>query len=68
MKRYYYELLDADWTPVPGAFIPDGRIKSRAIAQAKRQMKELGIEQAQLSINSLRTSNILEIVDIDLTE
>lgn len=41
MKRYYYELLDEDYNSYEAA-IPDGRIKSRAIAQAKRAMKDLG--------------------------
>lgn len=41
MKRYYYELLDEDYNSYEAA-IPDGRIKARAIAQAKRAMRDLG--------------------------
>lgn len=41
MKRYYYELMDEDYNSYEAA-IPDGRIKTRAIAQAKRAMKDLG--------------------------
>lgn len=36
MKRYYYELMDEDYNSYEAA-IPDGRIKARAIAQAKRE-------------------------------
>lgn len=55
MKRYYYE-----------AAIPDGRVKTRAIAQAKRAMKDLGIRRALLGVNSMRTSNILDIITAEL--
>lgn len=41
MKRYYYELMDEDYNSYEAA-IPDGRVKTRAIAQAKRAMKALG--------------------------
>lgn len=41
MKRYYYELMDEDYNSYEAA-IPDGRIKARAIAQAKRAMSDLG--------------------------
>ena len=41
MKQYYYELMDEDYSYE--AAIPDGRIKARAIAQAKRAMRDLGI-------------------------
>lgn len=41
MKRYYYELMDEDYNSYEAA-IPDGRIKARAIAQAKRAMRDLG--------------------------
>lgn len=60
MKRYYYELLDGDYNSY------DGRIKSRAIAQAKRAMKDLGIRRALLAVNSMRTSNILDIITVEL--
>lgn len=46
MKRYYYELMDEDYNSYEAA-IPDGRIKARAIAQAKRAkraMRDLGIQ------------------------
>lgn len=65
MKRYYYELLDEDHNSYEVA-IPDGRIKSRAIAQAKRAMKDLGIKRALLEVNSMRTSDILDIIPVEL--
>lgn len=48
------------------AAIPDGRIKARAIAQAKRAMRDLGIRRALLGVNSMRTSNILDIITVEL--
>lgn len=54
MKRYYYELMDEDYSSYEVA-IPDGRVKTRAIAQAKRAMKALGIRRALLVVNSMRT-------------
>lgn len=66
MKRYYYELMDEDYNCYEVA-IPDGRIKARAIAQAKRAMRDLGgIRRALLVVNSLRTSNILDIITVEL--
>lgn len=50
MKRHYYELMDEDYNSYEAA-IPGGRIKARAIAQAKRAM---------------RTSNILDIITVEL--
>lgn len=67
MKRYYYELMDEDYSSYEAA-IPDGRIKTRAIAQAKRAMKDLGIKRALLAVNSMKTSNILDILDIITVE
>jgi len=65
MKRYYYELMDEDYSSYEVA-IPDGRVKTRAIAQAKRAMKALGIQRALLVVNSMRTSNILDIITVEL--
>lgn len=61
MKRYYYELMDEDYNSYEAA-IPDGRIKARA--QAKRAMRDLGIRRALLAVNSMRTSNILDTVEL----
>lgn len=65
MKRYYYELMDEDYNCYEVA-IPDGRIKARAIAQAKRAMRDLGIQRALLVVNSMRTSEILDIITVEL--
>lgn len=67
MKRYYYELMDEDYNSYEAA-IPDGRIKARAIAQAKRAMRDLGIRRALLVVNSMTTSNILDIISIFLVK
>ena len=51
----------------PNAFIVTvGRIKVRAIAQAKRAMRDLGIRRALLAVNSMRTSDILDIITVEL--
>lgn len=66
VKRYYYELMDEDYNSYEAA-IPDGRIKARAIAQAKRAMGgDLGIRRALLAVNSMMTSNILDIITVEL--
>lgn len=51
--------MDEDYNSYEAA-IPDGRIKARAIAQARRAMKDLGIKRALLAVNSMKTSNILD--------
>lgn len=65
MKRYYFELLDDNYHAF-GTFIPDGSNKKSAINKAKRWMKDNGIQNAQLSVNSLITDNLLEVIEIDL--
>ena len=51
--------MDEDYNSYEAA-IPDGRIKARAIAQAKRAMRAL------LAVNSMMTSNILDIITVEL--
>lgn len=65
MKRYYFELLDNEYNDL-GAFIPDRSSKQTAINRAKRWMKNNGVKFAKLSVNSIRTSNILDIIEIEL--
>ncbi len=65
MKRYWFELLNESYDNL-GASIPDGSSKQTAINRAKRWMKENGVKYAQLSVNSMRTSNILDIIEIEL--
>ena len=55
--------MDEDYNSYEAA-IPDGRIK--AIAQAKRAMRDLGIRRALLAVNSMMTSNILDIITVEL--
>lgn len=65
MKRYYFELLDSDYNDL-SALIPDGSSKQSAINRAKRWMVANGIKSAQLSVNSMITDNILQIIDIEI--
>ena len=65
MKRYYFEVTDRSYNDL-GAFIPDGYSKEVAVRQAKRWMAENSIVLATLIVNSLRTSNVLDVIDIDI--
>ena len=65
MKRYYFQRLNESYDDL-GALIPDGSSKQTAINRAKRWMKENGVKYAQLSVNSMRTDNILDIIEIAL--
>lgn len=65
MKRYYYELLDEMYNDL-GALIPDGSNKSTAINRAKKWMLENGITVAVLSVNSMKTSNILDMIHVEI--
>lgn len=65
MKRYYFQLLNESYDDL-GALIPDGSNKQTAVNRAKRWMSENGVKYAQLSVNSMRTDNILEIIEIEL--
>lgn len=65
MKHYWFELLDESYNNL-GASIPDGSNKQTAVNHAKRWMKENGVMSAQLSINSMRTSNVLDIIEIEI--
>ena len=65
MKRYYFQLLDEQYNDL-GAFIPDGSTKQSAINRAKRWMQENEIKHAQLSVNSMITDNVLDIIDIEV--
>lgn len=65
MKRYYFNLVDDGYEDL-GAMIPDGSNKQVAINRAKRWMKENGIKQAQLEVNSIITDNLLDVIELDL--
>ena len=63
---YYFELVDEKYNEIPGCFIADGSNKKSAINKAKKLMAEQGLTFATLVVNSLRTNNILDCVDIEL--
>lgn len=65
MRRYYFELTDEHYNDL-GAFIPDGSNKQAAINKARQWMKDNNIRKASLSVNSMRTSNLLEVIDIEI--
>lgn len=65
MRRYYFELTDGKYNDL-GAFIPDGSNKQAAINKARQWMKDNGIKKAILSVNSMRTDNLLDAIDIEL--
>jgi hypothetical protein len=65
MKRYWFALMDAEYNDL-GVSIPDGSHKQTAVNCAKRWMQENGVKSAQLQVNSMRTDNLLEFIDIEL--
>lgn len=65
MTRYWFTLMNEQYEDL-GAFIPDGSNKQAGVNRAKRWMKENGVKSAQLEVNSMATSNILDIIQIDL--
>lgn len=65
MKRYWFALMDAEYNDL-GVTIPDGSSKQTAVNRAKRWMQENGVKSAQLQVNSMRTDNLLEFIDIEL--
>lgn len=67
MKRYWFELTDEQYNDL-GAAIPDGSNKQAAINKARQWMKDNGVTKAVLTVNSMRTGNLLDAVDIDLNE
>ena len=65
MRRYWFELKDEHHNDL-GAAIPDGSNKQAAVNKARQWMKDNGIKRAVLSINSMRTDNLLDVIDIEL--
>lgn len=63
MKRYWFELTDARYRDLD-ASIPDGSDKQAAVRYAKKWMRENGVKCAMLSVNSMRTDNLLDVIDI----
>lgn len=65
MRRYWFELEDDRYNELDAA-IPDGSNKQAAINKARRWMEINGVEIAKLIVNSMRTDNILDVIDIEL--
>ncbi len=65
MKRYWFALMDENYEDL-GVSIPDGSNKQTAVNRAKRWMQENGVKTAQLQVNSMRTDNLLEFIDIEI--
>lgn len=65
MRRYWFELEDEHYNDL-GAFIPDGSNKQAAVNRAKQWMKGNGVKKALLIANSLRTDNLLDVIEIEI--
>lgn len=65
MRRYWFELTDERYNDL-GAAIPDGSNKQAAINKARQWMKDNGIKMANLAINSMRTDNLLDVIEIEV--
>lgn len=65
MRRYYFELTDKQYNDLC-ASIPDGSSKQAAINKARQWMKDNGITEAVLAVNSMRTNNLIDAIDIEI--
>ena len=65
MKRYWFQLLTSNYDEL-NVRIPDGSSKISATNLAKRWMKQNNINSAILAVNSMVTSNILDMIQIEL--
>ena len=65
MKRYWYQLLTENYDEL-GALIPDRSSKTTVTNRAKRWMQQNGIDSAVLEVSSMATSNILDMILIEL--
>ena len=65
MRRYWFELEDEHYNDL-GAAIPDGSSRQAAINKARQWMKDNGIKVANLAINSMRTGNLLDVIEIEV--
>lgn len=66
MRRYWFELTDEHYNDL-GAAIPDGSNRQAAINKARQWMKDNGVPKATLTVNSMRTDNLLDAIDIEAT-
>lgn len=65
MKRYWFELTDERYNDL-GAAIPDGSNKQAAINKARQWMRDNNVAKAMLAVNSMKTDNLIEVIDIEL--
>lgn len=65
MRRYYFYLVDDKYNEYP-CLINDGSSKQTAINASRRYMAANNIKSATLVVNSMITSNILDMIDINL--
>ena len=65
MRRYWYELEDEHCND-PSVFIPDGSDKETAVGHARRWMKKNGVKAARLIVYSMRTDNLIDVIDIEV--
>ena len=67
MKRYYFTLMDEKYNELD-AFIPDGSHKQSAVNYARKWMKDNNIQFASLDVSSIRTGNLLDVIDISISD
>lgn len=65
MRRYWFRLEDEHHNDLD-ALIPDGSNKQAAINKARQWMKDNGITEAVLAVNSMRTNNLIDAIDIKI--
>lgn len=65
MKRYWFELTDERYNDL-GAAIPDGSNKQAAINKARQWMRDNSVAKAMLAVNSMRTNNLIDVINIEL--
>lgn len=65
MKRYWSVMSEKGVQDLRKV-IPDGSSKQAAVNKARQWMKDNGIKRAMLAINSMRTDNLLDAIDIEL--
>ena len=63
--RYYFSLLNDQYFDT-GYFIPDGNSKKAAEKHARKIMEKHNIHIANLEVNSMKTSKVLDIITIEL--
>ena len=64
MRRYWFELEDGNGNDL-GAALPDGSNRQAAINRARQWMRDNGVRKAVLTVNSMRTDNLLDVIDIE---